>query len=135
MNYREQKEYLKAGNYFFIPNDIFSFGLSPKAYMVLCYLAYISDNFGECHPSRFTIGKYCGGISRATVDKALNELEDKGLIEIEKRYKNNLQITSSYSLCYISKKNKTIYNLVADLNGIIEHNEKRGSKYLDGKLD
>lgn len=132
MEYREQKEFLKAGNYFFIPNDIFSYELSPRAFIVLCYLAYISDNLGESHPSRFTIGIHCH-ITRSTVDKALKELEDNGLIEIEKRYRNNLQITSSYSLQYITEKKKTVYNLVADMNGILEGNKKRGTRYLDGK--
>ena len=139
MDYREQKEYLKAGNYFFIPNDIITYYmLSPKAFSVLCYLAYISDDVGESHPSRETIGKHCGGITRSTVDAALKELVDNGLIEIEPRYKDNLQITSSYSLCHLDKwhtKKKIIYNLVADLNGIIENNKKRGTKYLDGKMD
>ena len=40
MDYRQQVEYLIAGNYFFIPNDIFSYDLTPKAFIVLCYLAH-----------------------------------------------------------------------------------------------
>ena len=132
MDYREQKEFLKAGNYFFIPNDIFSYNLTPKAFIVLCYLAYISDNFGESYPSRFTIGLHCH-ITRSTVDKALKELADNGLIEVEKRYQNNLQITSSYALKYITDKKKTIYNFVADMNGLIEGNKRRGTKYLNGE--
>ena len=134
MDYRQQVEYLKAGNYFFIPNDIFSYDLTPKAFIVLCYLAHISDNMGESHPSRYTIGKHCH-ITRSTVDRALKELESNGLIDIEKRYKDNIQTTSSYSLCYITKKNKTIYNLVADMNGVLEGNKRRGTRYLSGKRD
>ncbi|MBQ9228973.1 MAG: helix-turn-helix domain-containing protein [Eubacterium sp.] len=134
MNFREQKEFLKAGNYFFIPNDIFFYGLTPKAFAVLCYLAYISDDTGECHPSRKTIGEHCH-IKYGAVDKALKELVENGMIEIEPRYENNLQTSSVYSLCYIRGKKKLIYNLVADLNGIIEQNKRRGTKYLDGKLD
>ena len=134
MNFREQKEFLKAGNYFFIPNDIFFYGLTPKAFAVLCYLAYISDDTGECHPSRKTIGEHCH-IKYGAVYKALKELVENGMIEIEPRYENNLQTSSVYSLCYIRGKKKLIYNLVADLNGIIEQNKRRGTKYLDGKLD
>jgi len=134
MNFREQKEFLKAGNYFFIPNDIFFYGLTPKAFAVLCYLAYISDDTGECHPSRKTIGEHCH-IKYGAVDKALKELVDNNMVEIEPRYENNLQTSSVYSLCYIRGKKKLIYNLVADLNGIIEQNKRRGTKYLDGKLD
>jgi len=134
MNFREQKEFLKAGNYFFIPNDIFFYCLTPKAFTVLCYLAYISDDTGECHPSRKTIGEHCH-IKYGAVDKALKELVDNNMIEIEPRYENNLQTSSVYSLCYIRGKKKLIYNLVADLNGIIEQNKRRGTKYLDGKLD
>ena len=134
MNFREQKEFLKAGNYFFIPNDIFFYCLTPKAFTVLCYLAYISDDTGECHPSRKTIGKHCH-IKYGAVDKALKELVDNNMIEIEPRYENNLQTSSVYSLCYIRGKKKLIYNLVADLNGIIEQNKRRRTKYLDGRLD
>ena len=134
MNFREQREFLKAGNYFFIPNDIFFYCLTPKAFTVLCYLAYISDNTGECHPSRKTIGKHCH-IKYGAVDKALKELVDNNMIEIEPRYENNLQTSSVYSLCYIRGKKKLIYNLVADLNGIIEQNKRRRTKYLDGRLD
>ena len=139
MNYQQQKDFLKAGRYFFIPNDVFKyFELSPKAFYVLCYLAYISDNMGESHPARKTIGDHCGGITPSTVDKALKELVDNGMIEIEPRYENNIQITSSYSLCHLNKwhtKKKVIYNIVADINGILEHNDKRGTKYLEGKKD
>ena len=138
MNYREQKDYLKAGNYFFVHNDIINYNLSQKAFSVICYLAFISDDTGECHPSRETIGNHCGGISRSTVDSALKELVSVGLIEIQKRYKDNIQITSSYSLCYLDSKHtkkKIIYNLVADLNGILENDKRRGTKYLDGKRD
>ena len=137
MNFREQKEFLKAGNYFFIPNDIFFYCLTPKAFTVLCYLAYISDDTGECHPSRKTIGEHCH-IKYGAVDKALKELVENGMIEIEPRYKDNIQITSIYSICNLNKwhtKKKIIYNIVADINGILEHNDKRGTKYLDGKLD
>ena len=138
MTFQEQKDYLKAGNYLFFPNDIISYNLSPKALSVFVYLVYLSDDMGECHPARKTIGDHCGGISRSTVDRALKELVDKGLIEIEKRYKDNIQITSSYSLCHLGKwhtKQKIIYNLVADINGILENDKRRGTKYLDGKLD
>ena len=107
MNFREQKEFLKAGNYFFIPNDIFFYGLTPKAFAVLCYLAYISDDTGECHPSRKTIGEHCH-IKYGAVDKALKELVENGMIEIEPRYENNLQTSSVYSLCYIRGKKKLI---------------------------
>jgi hypothetical protein len=132
MDYRQQVEYLKAGNYFFIPNDVFFYGLTPKAFAVLCYLAYISDDMGECHPSRATICKHCH-IKYGACDKALRELVDNYMIEIEPRYKNNIQITSTYSLCYIRGKKKLIYNLVADLNGIIENKKRRGTDYLSGK--
>ena len=132
MDYREQKAFLKAGKYFFIPNDIFDYNLTPRAFTVLCYLAHVSDNMGECFPSRYTIGKHCH-ITRSTVDKALKELEENGLIGIEKRFRNNIQTTSSYSLCYIRDKKKTVYNLVADINGILEGDKHRGTKYLDGK--
>ena len=52
--------------------------------------------------------------------------------------------TTSVIVTYSQQKNnippkiklkKIIYNIVADINGILEHNDKRGTKYLDGRLD
>ena len=112
--------------------------LSPKAFSVLCYLAFISDDMGESHPARKTIGIRCGGISVSTVDAALKELVENDLIKIEPRYENHIQTTSTYSLCHLNKwhtKKDIIYNLIADINGILEQDKRRGTKYLDGKLD
>ena len=76
----------------------FERGLSPRAFRVYCVLARFTDEHGQCFPSSETIKNMCGGISFPTVDKALKELEDKVLISIEHRYKDNKQTTNLYTL-------------------------------------
>ena len=86
MDYRQQVEYLKAGNYLFFPNDIISYNLSPKALSVFVYLVYLSDDMGECHPARKTIGDHCGGISRSTVDRALEKITEDRYLTMNSQY-------------------------------------------------
>ena len=43
MTYTEMKKFLKLGNYLFIPNDIFFYNLTPKAFAFYCYLCKCSD--------------------------------------------------------------------------------------------
>ena len=95
----KKKEYeYPRGSFFLLPLDIFERGLSVNAFAVYNVLAYMSDEHGQCFPSRMTIGNYLGGLSRPVVDKALKELEDKLMIGIEHRYKDNKQITNMYTL-------------------------------------
>ena len=114
MNYSPKKpEYeYPPGTFFIVPLDIFEQGLSPNAFAVYIALAFFSDDKGQCFPSRMTIGKHCGGKSRPVVDKALKELEDKQMIEIERRYKDNKQITNLYTLYDLTDKKEAMKHLV-----------------------
>ncbi len=70
-------------NYFPLPNEIFSLGLSGGEILVYAYLMYREDrkNF-QCHPSYRTIGNAVG-MSRNTVKKYVDGLIDEGLITVE----------------------------------------------------
>ena len=64
-----------------LPNCLFSLGLSAGEIAVYSYLLRCEDreNF-TCYPSFRTIGKAVG-LSKNTVQKYVNALKDKGLIE------------------------------------------------------
>ena len=70
-------------NYFPLPNEIYQLGLSHGAIAVYGYLLRIEDRRTyQCHPSYATIGKAVG-MSRNTVRKYVQELEERGLIVTE----------------------------------------------------
>lgn len=88
------------GNYFTLPNQIFDEGLTASEFVVYSYLVRCSDKCHRCFPSRRTIVKQCN-ISVSTVDKALNGLIDKGLIDKTSRFdfsKEQQQLSSIYTL-------------------------------------
>lgn len=71
-------------NYFPLPNEIYQLGLSHGAIAVYGYLLRIEDRRTyQCHPSYATIGKAVG-MSRNTVRKYVQELEERGLIVTER---------------------------------------------------
>ena len=70
-------------DYFPLPNEIFSLGLSPGEIAVYPYLMYCEDRKTfQCHPSYKTIGKAVG-MSKNTVKKYVDGLIEKGLITVE----------------------------------------------------
>lgn len=62
------------------PRRIYDLGLSHKAVSVYCYLANRADDNGECYPSVRRIAEDLS-IDKSTVFRALNELEENGLLE------------------------------------------------------
>lgn len=70
-------------NYFHLPNEIFSLGLSGGEILVYTYLMYREDrNTFQCHPSYKTIGEAVG-MSNNTVKKYVDGLVEKWLITTE----------------------------------------------------
>lgn len=70
-------------NYFPMPNEIFSMGLSAEEIAVYAYLMYWENRKSfQCWPSFSTIGKALK-MSRNTVRKYVRQLEDKGFILTE----------------------------------------------------
>ena len=102
----------KRGDFFILPLDIFDRDLSPNAFAVYGALAYFCDNKGQCYPSRTTISNRCGGMSLPVVDKALKELEDKLMIDIEHQFKDGKQITNLYTLYDLTDKKDALRHLV-----------------------
>lgn len=70
-------------DYFPLPNEIFSLGLSTGEIAVYAYLMYCEDRKTfQCHPSYKTIGNAVG-MSKNTVKKYVDGLIEKGLITVE----------------------------------------------------
>lgn len=70
-------------NYFPIPNEVFSLGLTPGEISVYCYLMYRENReTHQCHPSHKTIGKALQ-MSTNTVKKYVDSLREKHLITTE----------------------------------------------------
>lgn len=76
----------KNGNFFLIPNNIFDTDITAQEYFVLSYLVRCKDKQNQCWPSRSTIAKNCKIKCLSTLDKYLQNLEDKGFISKTKRY-------------------------------------------------
>ena len=71
-------------DYFPLPNEIFSFGLSTGEIAVYAYLMYCEDRKTfQCHPSYATIGEAVN-MSNNTVAKHVEGLVRKGLITTER---------------------------------------------------
>ena len=116
MTYTEMKTFLKVGNYFFIPNDIFFYDLSPRAFIVYCYLCKCSDNMGQSFPSRKNISYNCH-ITEKTVDKAIRELVDAGLLDMEHRYnEKHLQTSNAYAVRGLDDKKKILNEVFRQLD-------------------
>ena len=70
-------------DYFPLPNEVFSLGLSAGEIAVYAYLMYCEDRKTfQCHPSYKTIGQALK-MSRNTVSKYVKSLEAKHLITTE----------------------------------------------------
>ena len=70
-------------DYFPLPNEIFSLGLSTGEIAVYAYLMYCEDRKTfQCHPSYKTIGNVVN-MSPNTVRKYVAELVERGLIQTE----------------------------------------------------
>lgn len=71
------------GRYFFLPNEIFTLGLSPGELSVYAYLIFCEDR--ETYRYRPSIGRICQhtGMSANTVAKYIRQLEEKRLIDTE----------------------------------------------------
>ena len=83
MSYRHYHQRDPIKNYFPLPNEIFSLGLSFGENAVYAYLMYCEDRQTyQCYPSYKTIGEAID-MSRNTVAKYVKDLEGKQFITIE----------------------------------------------------
>lgn len=87
-----------------VSRRIYDLGLPHRAVAVYCYLCDRADKNGECFPSAKTIALDLS-LSKRTVFRALNELENNGLIEKKQRIRKSGGISSNlYKLTDFSKK-------------------------------
>jgi len=83
MKYNRYPKRDTVKNYFPLPNEIFSLGLSGGEILVYTYLMYCEDRETfQCHPSYKTIGDAVG-MSYNTVKKYVDGLVEKRLITTE----------------------------------------------------
>ena len=102
MNYRHYHQRDPIKNYFPLPNEIFSLGLSFGEIAVYAYLMYCENRQTyQCYPSYKTIGEAIN-MSRNTVAKYVKDIEGKQFITIEptrihtrdgRTYNGNLRYT------------------------------------------
>ena len=83
--------------YFSLPNNIFDKGLSPIEFVVYSFLVRARDQKGQSFWSVPKIARYCG-VCDTTCRKALASLEEKGYIDISKRYIDNVQQSNLYTV-------------------------------------
>lgn len=115
----------KAGNYFPLPNAIFSLELSTDELAVYAYLMYCEDRKShQCWPSYKTIGEAVG-MSRNTVQKYVRELEYKALIITEptKYESKNGQI----------RNGNLIYTILPIQPAVDAYNERQAAKAWRGQ--
>lgn len=83
MRYNRYPKRDAVKDYFPLPNEIFSLGLSTGEIAVYAYLMYCeSRKTFQCHPSYKTIGNAVG-MSKSTVKKYVDGLIEKDLITTE----------------------------------------------------
>ena len=68
--------------------EIYEYGLHHRAVSVYMYLSNRAGKKNECFPSVKTIAEDLR-LSKSTVFRALNDLENAGLIEREERYRTS----------------------------------------------
>jgi len=75
-------------NYFRVPNELFSLGLSASELIVLMYLYRCHNNNEDCWPSYVDIASKCK-ITRRSAINVISNLENKGLISKERQGRKN----------------------------------------------
>lgn len=104
-------------DYFPLPNEIFSLGLSTGEIAVYAYLMYCEDRKTfQCHPSYKTIGKAVG-MSKNTVRKHVDGLTKKRLITTEP--------TSVYTQKGEKRNGNLLYTVCPIDNATAYHNEQQ----------
>lgn len=85
------------GNYFLLPNSIFEEGLTPNEFVVYSFLTRVKDKKNQNYWSVQNMADFCG-ICSATCRKTLYALQDKGYVNISKRFLDNAQQTNIYTV-------------------------------------
>lgn len=90
------------GEFTVVPSKSAREGLKPVLQTVYTWLCDFGDENLESYPSRPALANKCG-ISVDTLDKAVKDLIDMGMIEKKERYVNNEQTTNIYQAKIVEK--------------------------------
>ena len=122
---KTSEEYMR-GNYFVLPNELFSLELSAKSIAVYAYLMRLENKKNHiCWAKQKTIGNAVGIKSNKTVAKALSELEDKELI-----YRENM------SMDHNGKKVNGIQKFtIRPINDAVQHKQWRQFENMGSAAD
>lgn len=94
----------KKGNFSQLDNEVLDMGLDANAIAVYFVLVRLAGPTDQAWPGTKTIGKMVKIKSRTTVVKALQELEDAGLIAIETQTDDSgYQISNRYTILPVKK--------------------------------
>lgn len=102
------------GAFAIVPEWLLTLGISANAIRIFATLALYADrNTGKAHPSRAALAKRCQ-VSRSTVDRGLEELEQAGAIEIHERYEDDgdegarRQTSNGYRISYANPEHRSV---------------------------
>lgn len=90
------------GEFTLVPSKTARRGLKPSVQVVYMWLAEYADDNMKSFPSRKRLAEDCG-MSVDTLDRALSELEDLGLIKKEHRIINNENTSNLYTVNIVAK--------------------------------
>lgn len=101
MKYQKYPSRDAVTNYFPMPKEIFYFGLNAYEIAIYCYLMYCEDRKTyTCYPSMNTIARALR-LSRNTIMKYVNSLEEKHLITTQRStYRNRKYGKENGNLLY-----------------------------------
>mgnify|MGYP000955562568 CR=1 FL=1 len=91
----------EKGSFIVVPNKHTIATLEAFSQLIYFWLCDFADDDGACWPSRMTLANRAK-VSVKTVDRALAQLEERGLIKKENRFYENAPTTNFYQL-YIVK--------------------------------
>ncbi len=113
-------------NFFPLPNEIFSLGLSSGALAVYSYLLYCENRKTyQCWPSYRSIGKAVR-MSVNTVRKYVSELEEQGLIVTE---------PTSVTTRDGRKRNGTLRYIILPIRNAVDRNNQRRLRQLEETVE
>ena len=110
-----------------IKSSLLSEDITDTAFRIFCILLQHSKN-NLCFPSQVKIAERLKR-SRTTINKAIKELEEKGLIIIEKRVLGTGKITTN--CYYINEKYTVKTKLQQAMEQAPKHEEKERNDILD----
>lgn len=90
----------QRGSFVVVPSKEVLRGMPVPAQALYMWLCAYANETGECFPARSTLARDLD-CSLNTVDRFTQLLIDRGLLKVEKRFKNNEKITNLYTLLIV----------------------------------